>query len=89
MCVNQTGVGQKFAPPKKAPEKETCIDTHENAAASIVRPLPPHFNVVKNVCLVVRTFVRKMPAPTAVQKPGNIEIGGGGGTILSLYRLSC
>ena len=41
-------------------------------------PLPPNFNVVKNVCLVVRTFVRKMPAPTAVQKPGNIEIGGGG-----------
>ena len=77
--MNQTGVGQKFAPPKKSPEKETCIDTHENAAANIVPPLPPNFNVVKKACLVVRIFVRKMPALMAVQNQATLKLGDGGG----------
>lgn len=76
--MNQTGVGQKFAPPKKSPEKETCIDTHENAAANIAPPLPPNFNVVKKTCLVVRTFVRKMPALMAVQNQATLKLGDGG-----------
>lgn len=41
-------------------------------------PLPPNFNVVKNVCLVVRTFVRKMPALMAVQNHATLKLGEGG-----------
>ena len=77
MCVNQTGVGQKFAPPEKAPEKETCIDSHEDASADIVPPAP-QFQCCEKRVFGGANFCPENARAHGCPNPCNIEIGGGG-----------
>ena len=81
MCVNQTGVGQKFAPPKKAPEKETCIDTHENASADIVPPCPPISMLWKTCVWWCELLSGKCPRPLLSKNQATLKLGEGGETI--------